>query len=287
MITAAPRSLAAAQQVLLDTLFARPGSGAAQAASDRLEPLLDAAHPQTARGLSAYRAHGHAQAARALAAAYPVVSAVLGEQSLDMLARALWHHHPPGCGDLARWGADLPAFVQDDPQLVGLPWLADVARVEWALHQAASAPDRWSSADSFALLQAADPTGLRLRLAPGLCLVQSPWPVVSIVTAHTQSRPPLDEAWQRCRDGVRETALVWRAGLQPKLALADPAASVLLGLLQQGADLPRALEGACTLAEDAGAPFDFSAWLRAAVQDGVVLGAHLDPPHATDLETPE
>ena len=282
---AATSALAASQRALLDALFARPASDSARHADDRLGALLDA-DTQTGRGLSAYRTNGHALAERALLAAYPVVAAVLGLESFDMLARAFWHRHPPTCGDLAQWGGALPAFVQDDPQLTELPWLADVARVEWALHRAACDADPMAAPHSFALLQTADPSGLRLRLAPGLALVQSQWPVVSIVTAHTLAEPALDEAWRRCRSAVQETALVWRQGFRSRVAPIDPAVATLLGLLQDGADLPRALDGACAVADEGGTAFDFSAWLGAGVQDGLVLGASLQPLPPLPSETP-
>lgn len=281
-------ALACAQQALLDTLFAHPASPMAHEASARLASLIDHRHAQSARGLLAYRANGHALAERALQAAYPVVCAVLGGESFAMLARALWHRHPPQRGDIALWGDALPAFVQDDPLLASLPWLADVARVEWALHRAATADDAWADPGSFAWLQQADPAGLTLLLAPGLCLVQSRWPVASIVNAHLGGAPTLDEAWRRCREPVGEIVLVWRAGLRPRIAAIDPPAGTLLRLLQTGADLPLALDGACEVADGLGEPFDFSDWLGTAVTDGVVLGAAPLPlPHQPDTgDTP-
>ncbi|MGM9426143.1 HvfC/BufC family peptide modification chaperone [Hydrogenophaga sp. MI9] len=268
-----PTALASAQQALLDTLFALPASPMAHEASARLASLIDHRHAQSARGLLAYRANGHALAERALQAAYPVVCAVLGVESFAMLARALWHRHPPQRGDIARWGDALPAFVQDDPQLAGLPWLADVARVEWALHRAAAADDARVDPASFALLQAPDPAGLTLRLVPRLLVVQSHWPVASIVNAHLGGTPTLDEAWRRCREPVNEIALVWRAGLRPRVAAIDAPAAALLRLLLAGADLPRALDGAGEVANTTGTAFDLTAWLHNAVADGVVLGA--------------
>lgn len=278
-------ALASAQQALLDALFVPPATPQAHDAAGRLASLVDHRHAQSARGLLAYRANGHALAERALQAAYPVVCAVLGVESFTMLARALWHRHPPQRGDIARWGDALPAFVQDDPQLAELPWLADVARAEWALQRAATANDAWADPGSFALLQQADPAGLTLRLAPGLCLVQSRWPVASIVNAHLGGTPTLDEAWRRCRAPVGEIALVWRAGLRPRVAAIAPPAGTLLRLLLAGADLPRALDGACEVADAMGVLFDFSDWLGTAVTDGLVLGAAL--PHPPDTgDTP-
>lgn len=281
-------ALAVAQQALLDTLFAQPTTPQAHEAAAQLATRIDNRHAQSARGLLAYRANGHALAERALTASYPVVCAVLGGESFAMLARALWHRHPPQRGDIALWGDALPAFVQDAPQLAGLPWLADVARVEWALHRAATAADAWADPGSFALLQQADPAGLTLPLAPGLCMVQSPWPVASIVNAHLVGMPTLDDAWRRCREPVGEIVLVWRAGWRPRAAPIEPPAAALLRRLTAGADLTHALDGACEVADGLGTPFDFSTWLGAAVTDGVVLGAaHMPMPLPTRPDTGE
>lgn len=266
-------ALASAQQALLDALFAMPSTPEAHEAAARLTARIDDRHAQSARGLRAYRANGHALAERALKAAYPVVEAMLGGESFAMLARTLWHRHPPQHGDIALWGGDLPAFVQDDPQLAALPWLADVGRVEWALHRAATAADAWTDPTSFSLLQSHDPQGLTLRLAPGLRVVQSRWPVASLVTAHRHGAPSLDAAWRLCREARDETALVWRAGLRPRVAVIGAPAATLLRLLMAGADLHRALGGASEVAESTGTPFDVAAWLHSAVADGIVLGA--------------
>lgn len=80
MNTHAP-SLAQQQHALLRALRGRPGATAADAAATPLLDLLDARHPQTARGLAAYRANGHALAERALSAAYPVVAALIGRDN--------------------------------------------------------------------------------------------------------------------------------------------------------------------------------------------------------------
>ena len=96
---------------------------------------------QVPDGLSAYRANAGAHAERALAAAYPTLQLLLGDESFAALARAHWQADPPLRGDLAQWGAGLPAFIADDAQLASEPYLADMARLDWAVHQAEQAAD--------------------------------------------------------------------------------------------------------------------------------------------------
>jgi hypothetical protein len=265
--------LAQQQQALLLALFVRPGTAHADAADLQLLNLLDARNPQTTRGLAAYRANGHALAERSLCAVYPVVAALMGSDNFALLARDLWHRFPPQCGDLAQWGDALPAFLQTQQQLADVPYLSDVAQAEWALHRAAGTTDTEPDLPSFARLGQEDPQGLALTLAPGTALIDSPYPVASLVNAHLHGTPSLAEAAQRLRDGQGEHALVWRQGLRPRVTSTTPAAAALVQALLAGADLLQALDAACSITDPVEV-FDFSTWLTAAVTEGQVIGVH-------------
>lgn len=252
-------TLASQQQALLSLLLGR---------TDALPALL-AQHDSssTARGLQAYRANAHELAARALQAAYPVVAQLLGEESFADLARAFWHAHPPACGDMARWGARLPAFLQISEQLAEEAYLCDVARVEWALHQATSATDADAEPATLALMMTHDPSMLFLALAPGAAVIASAYPIASIVTAHLQGEPTLEEAGRRLRAGLAEAALVWRKGFKPCVRQMDGAEAAFVTAVLQGRALEEALQEALH-----GAPaFDFNTWLPNAVQSGLLL----------------
>jgi len=258
--------LAQQQQVLLGSLLALPGS--AQAAEALIGLKAQVLAPW-ARGMSAYQANGHDLAERSLLAVYPVVAALVGDDSFATMARELWHRHPPVRGDLACWGEALAAFVAPNPQLADVPYLADVARVEWALHRAAGAPDAGADPASFALLTQADPDTLTLRLAPGTAVMASEWPVASLVTAHLHDDPPLAVAAQRVQAHEAENAVVWRQALRPLVAACTHAEAALLAALLKGCSLLVSLNDAL----EADAAFDLGAWLPGAVTQGVVLGA--------------
>ncbi len=279
------------QRALLQALFVRPGTADADSAGTQLLDLLDVHRPQTTRGLAAYLANGHALAQRSLLAAYPVVAALIGGDNFALLARDLWHHHPPQCGDLAQWGDALPGFLQANEQLADTPYLGDVARAEWALHCAAGAPDAEPDLPSFARLGQEDPQGLALTLAPGTAVVDSPYPAASLITAHLFEEPRLEEAAQRLHDGQGEHVLVWRQGLRPRIAGIGTAAAQLVQALLAGADLPQALDAACAITDPSAAldGFDFSAWLTTAVTDGLVIGVHslaMSLPQSSTEHTP-
>ena len=272
--------LAQQQQALLDALFAWPRD----IAMVKLANYLDCTG---AVGLNVYQTNGQALAERSLLAAYPVLAQLLGLESFAALARAVWHTHPPASGDLARWGGALADFIGASEQLAAEPYLADVARVEWALHTCAGCADRAPEPATFELLIEEDPAALRLVLAPGCAALHSAWPVASIVTAHlcvnrpglpsadnlvqarvrAESQPDLFAVGHKVRAGVAETAVVWRAGHQPQVREAVPGEADLLAALLQGLALDAAVQRATAL--------DFNAWLPMAVQTGLLLAAEL------------
>lgn len=271
-----PTSLLAQQQALLTALFAKPSDTAAALV---LLPHVDQQGGQYERGLQAYQANGHALAERSLRAAFPVIDMMIGGNSFNALARDLWHQHPPVQGDLALWGEALASFLSTNAQLADVPYLADVARAEWALHRAAFAADAQPDPTSFARLTVEDPETLTLSLAPGTCTVASPFPVASLVLAHLQSQPSLEEAAARLRQGQAETALIWRQGMKPCLAACSSTAAMLVAQLLAGANLSSALDVALADASTNADAFDFSHWLTEAVGQGLVTGVRTTESH--------
>jgi hypothetical protein len=211
------------------------------------------------QGVAAYRGNAAAIAERALAAAYPTVQQLLGNESFAQLARVLWHHQPPQRGDLALFGDGLAAWIDGDEQLTGEPYVADVARIDWAVHAIEHAADLPQPPAGLALLGVFDPSRLRLRLRPGLALVRSKWPVVTVWQAHRRADAdrfaPVREAFAR---GDAELALIARAGWRAVVERLDAASFEFISALQRGADLASAME-------NAGTELAFDRWLQRAL----------------------
>lgn len=225
---------------------------------------VDGPHGRWQRGLEAYRSNGQELARRALAGAYPVVCQLLGDDNFQALASMLWQRDPPDRGDMALWGATLPALIESLDDLVTQePYLPDVARAEWALHQAATSADREVDADSFNMLAVRDPGQLTLVLAPGTGCVSSRFPLASIINARLDDLPTLEEAGRRVREGARESVVIWRQGRKPRLREAAAGECAFLGALQEKRPLADSLQAAPAL--------DFREWLPAAVQSGLLL----------------
>lgn len=240
------------QRQLLRTLWRRD-------ADDALTPWMQGDTAPVQRGLGAYRGNAAAIAERALGAAFPTVRELLGAESFESLSRALWHRHPPERGDLAHWGEALAGFIESDAQLAGEAYLADLARLDWAVHRIEHAADGPALPDGLALLAEADPARLGLAFRDGAMCVPSRWPIVSIWQAHRREG---DDRFASVRAafaaGRAECAWVWRDGWRAAVSALDAPDAKFVSALQRGESLASALD-------DAGAAFHFEAWLREAV----------------------
>ena len=253
MSTAASQREALRQQQLLRALW-RCGDDSA------LAVWLREAGARAGQGLDAYRGNAAAIAERALASAFPTVQQLIGDESFAQLARVVWQRQPPRCGDLARYGDALPDWIADDPQLASEPYLADVARVDWAVHTIEHAADVPASPAGLPLLAELDPSQLALRLRPGLTLVVSRWPVVTIWQAHRSSDADrFAPVRQALADQVAETALVARPSWRATVQAVDQGTARFMAALLSGVALAPALDAA-------GAAFQFEPWLHDAVR---------------------
>lgn len=224
---------------------------------------------RAARGLEAYRANAEASAERALAANFPTVRALVGEEDFRHLACEHWHAHPPERGDLGEWGNTLPAWLGSHRGLTAWPWLADSAALDLALHLSECAADAVLDVASLALLESTDPAQLRLQLMPGSALLCSAWPIATIHRAHRLGGEAAEHAFAEVREAIAaqrgEAALVvrrgWRGGVHP---LDTPSAAWTQELID-GSDLAAALIRA-------GESFDFAAWLDTALRESWLKG---------------
>jgi hypothetical protein len=116
--------------------------------------------------------------ADALETVHPVCLRLVGAEFFRALARRYARDVPSTSPDLCDYGAELGEFLERFEPARALPYLPDVARLEWALHRARHAA---SAAPLDPARVAALPEVRRgeasFRLAPGTALLDSPYPV--------------------------------------------------------------------------------------------------------------
>lgn len=199
---------------------------------------------------------------KALAARFPVVERLVGEAFFRACARVFVERHPPRSRLMMRYGAEFPDFLAGFEPAAALPYLPDVARLEYALGEAYHAADAQSAGvEALAAAATRDPLDLRVRLHPSLRLVASAHPVVTIWRMNQPVRRPEPiAAWRG------ETALVARPSLVVGVETAEPGYAAFLAALGRDPHFAAAAEAAFS-ADDA---FDPGAALARAIAGGLV-----------------
>ena len=207
------------------------------------QPRLEAAvagdsNPAAAR-LRVHRHHIEQSLVAALAATFSTVQAIVGEDFFRAMARRYVAGDLPHQPVLAEYGAGFPAFIADYEPATSLPYLADVARLDWALNLAfhSLAANHLTAAD-LSSLPPERIAELPLALAPGAGVLRSSYPI--------------DRIWQVSQPGAADGTVDLGAGGVSLLVLRreDDAAFVqvseaeeaFLSALGRGETLERAVE---------------------------------------------
>lgn len=133
------------------------------------------------QGLAAYRSSVMGNLTAALECCYPVVARIVGLPFFREAARQYILARPSRSGDLNEFGEDFAGFVADYPHAASLPYLPDVARLEWLVQSVFYAADADSPGlEVLARVRPEDYAGLRFVASPDHARMDSPWPVVRI-----------------------------------------------------------------------------------------------------------
>ncbi|WP_166358814.1 DNA-binding domain-containing protein [Pseudomonas akapageensis] len=208
--------------------------------------------PSPASRFTIYRNNVFSSMLDALADSYPVVAQLVGEAFFNAMALTFVQAHPPRSRSLVDYGEDFAAFIETFTPAAGLPYLADVARLERLCVRAYHACD--SQAVSLELLaelmaQPEELAELRLGLHPSLSILPSDYAVCSLWEAH---QPGGDIT--KVDPCLPERALVLRCGLEVELLALDTGTCAFIQALQAGLPLGRAahLEGHASSSFDLG-----------------------------------
>ncbi len=190
---------------------------------------------------SVYRNNVVVSLCDALGDTFPAVKNLLGDEYFGALARAFVTRHPPKSPVLLHYGADFAGFVESFPPLEAYPYLADVARLEWAWLQAYHATDqvpldpaRLSSVDAQSV------GAVRFRRHPAAQVVTSRWPVWDLVRAN-RFDPSADIQIDL---QLAQSVLLTRPELSVDMLLLRPGADIFVCALFDGAMLAESAEAA-------------------------------------------
>lgn len=189
----------------------------------------------------------------ALRTTYPAVLALVGEAFFAQTARDYRAAHPSQSGNLQAFGRHLADHLATLPALHALPYLADVARLEWLRQESALSGEG----------AAAPARGRALAgLHPSVRLLASKYPVLTIWRYAMQ---PSDAGLDLADAGER--VVLWREDGQVAMAAPDPASFACIGTLVRG----QALADAYRAGRRQDPDFDFAACIESLVDRGLLV----------------
>lgn len=114
---------------------------------------------------------------RALSITYRTVLGLISEESFRSLAAAYLHKYPKSCFDWADYGEHLSDFMFEIDEFATMPFLPELAAIDWRLLHIERAQNAVFDATSFGLLQTHNMEQLFFQAAPGLQTLQVLFPV--------------------------------------------------------------------------------------------------------------
>lgn len=220
--------------------------------SERLVPRSVSSHtartPQ--KRFAVYRNNVIVGLSEALRTQFPATERIVGTEFFMGLARVYVSSEPPRSPVMMNYGERFPAFIERFGPAAEIPYLADVARLEFARTQAYHAADAapldaaaWQGVDTDRLGE------LRVVLHPSLRIVRSAFPVVTIWSMNSGNMEPAS-----IEDYGPEDAIIARPRGDVEIRQLPRGGAAFLEALASGMPLGEA----ATAATNADAAFDLA-----------------------------
>ena len=214
--------------------------------------------------LQIYRHHVIFTLTEVLASTFPVVCRLVDRRFFGYAADRYIREQPPAGPCLFEYGELFSDFLATFPACLHLQYLADVARLEWAIHRAVHADDaEILDPARLAEVPPAQIGQIGLVLHPSVSLLVSPFPVDRIWHAN---QPDADPGAGVSLDAGGVRLEVHRLGEDAVFRPLDAGSHALRAALAGGAPLERALAAA----RSADPAADVTLVLQQLLSDGIV-----------------
>ncbi|MBL0319572.1 MAG: putative DNA-binding domain-containing protein [Alphaproteobacteria bacterium] len=221
--------------------------------------------------LSVYRNNVFQALINALVLTFPVVVQLVDERFFRYAAREYVLRHPSMSGNLEEYGREFPDFLRDFRPVAHLPYLEDVARLEWAYlrsYQAKNVPP--INIENLQLLPEQFYEKLCFGIHPGAFIIRSDFPVLQL-WQQVLDRP--DDVDIDLNTG-NESILIHRQGIDVKLKIISVAEALFLDSIMKGQTLLEAYDIALKKCDNRG--FDLIAAIADAIRDHIFVSYTVD-----------
>jgi len=189
--------------------------------------------PEAGPAFEIYRNNYRQGLARALTQSFPTVEQLVGPDFFAAMALAYVEATPPTSRYLRDYGGTFSDFVRAFAPAAAVPYLADVAELEYGLVQAFYAAD---DADDPPSDLATIGLESRLKWRTSTRVVRSAYPIVSIWRAHKSGETLEGVDWRS------ETGLITRQAHTVGASALDMAEAIVADVFRQASPLISALE---------------------------------------------
>lgn len=176
-----------------------------------------------------------------LKATFPAVHKLVGDAYFTAVAQSFINEHPPQSPVMAEYGDGFGEFIRQSPNAKSIPYVADLASLEWSRLQSYHSAD--AEVLTLDILTSVDPSdyeSLAFNMHPSLFLLSSHWPVgslwseiISPADAETD-KPDIDMK-------ASEHVVVVRPEYEVNLQVLPQSGALLLEHLQSGETLFQAV----------------------------------------------
>lgn len=237
-----------------------------QRAEEDITPAMEVGESGDAARLSVYRNTTRASLTDVLATAFPVVQALVGTAFFAGMARAFIAASPPTRPQLSTYGDGFAEFIAGFPPAASLPYLPDVARLEWARVTVYFAPESAPMVPEDLVARSEDDLAQTvLAPRPSVCLLATDHAAFSLHAAHGENGLEASGI----TPGQAEQGAIWRTpGPDGRVRTAKlaPALFAFLAVGAGGAPLADAAERALAVEAD----FDLQAALAFVLGEGLI-----------------
>jgi hypothetical protein len=223
-------------------------------------PIRAATAARAESGLAVYRNNVMSGLIKVVAARFPSVRRLLGEDCFLESVRRFIAAEPPRSPVLLDYGDGFPEFLRSSG---GDACIADIGDLEVARGRAYHAADTVSlPPQAFAAIPTKRLAGLRLTFHPSVSLLQSQFPIVSLWQVNQEAGDA------NLRRGCAEAALIARPLLEVEVWNLPPGGFAFFIALGRGATMGEAAQAAMDAAPD----FDLAVNLALLIRANIVTG---------------
>ena len=203
-----------------------------------------------------------------LEARFPIVKRIAGDDFFAGMARAFVAEELPRSPVLMLYGVRFPQFIAHFETAADVPYLPDVAQLEWLQHEVTNAADAVSIGPAeLAVVPPEAVAGLKLRLHPSLRLFASNFPALTIWELNATP----GDVVARKLSAKAEYALLLRPALKVEIRRIPREVFEFAAALNSGSTLATA----AVAGESQAADFDLPKALASLIAMGAVVGFEL------------